>query len=105
MVGSHEVMRTRTIVMVNGQMSTIPPMKSRYVLGCDARKPVFRVPDKVNFKPACSATETSYKIKILLVASLNMILSNKRITKALIRLRGCAGWSAPLLFPYPQRQI
>ena len=28
----------------------------------------------------------------------NMILSNKRITKALIRLHGCAGWSAPLLF-------
>ena len=27
-----------------------------------------------------------------------MILSNKGITKALIRLRGCAGWSAPLLF-------
>ena len=27
-----------------------------------------------------------------------MILSNTRITKALIRLRGCAGWSAPLLF-------
>ena len=28
-----------------------------------------------------------------------MILSNKKITKALIRLRGCAGWSALLLFP------
>ena len=27
-----------------------------------------------------------------------MILSNKRITKVLIRLRGCTGWSAPLLF-------
>ena len=25
-----------------------------------------------------------------------MILSKKRITKALIRLRGCAGWSAPV---------
>ena len=34
-----------------------------------------------------------------------MILSYKRITKALIRLRGCAGWSAPLLFADPRRQV
>ena len=34
----------------------------------------------------------------LFVASLYMILSNKRIIKALIRLRGCAGWYVPLLF-------
>ena len=34
-----------------------------------------------------------------------MILYNKRITKALIRLRGCAGWSAPSLFPNPQNQV
>ena len=27
-----------------------------------------------------------------------MILSNKGITKVLIRLGGCAGWSVPLLF-------
>ena len=31
-----------------------------------------------------------------------MILSKKRITKALIRLRGCAGWSAPVLFANPE---
>ena len=34
-----------------------------------------------------------------------MILSNKRITKALIRLRGCAGWSAPVLFAHLRRQV
>ena len=34
-----------------------------------------------------------------------MILSIKQITKALIRLRGCAGWSAPLLFANPKRQV
>ena len=28
--------------------------------------------------------------------------SNKRITKALISLGGCAGWSAPLLFANPE---
>ena len=30
-----------------------------------------------------------------------MVLSNKRITKVLIRLRGCAGWSAPVLSANP----
>ena len=34
-----------------------------------------------------------------------MVLSNKRITKALIRLRGCAGWSATVLFANPRRQV
>ena len=34
-----------------------------------------------------------------------MILYNKRITKALIRLRGCAGWSAPSLFANLRRQV
>ena len=29
----------------------------------------------------------------------------KRKTKALIRLRGCAGWSAPVLFATPRRQV
>ena len=34
-----------------------------------------------------------------------MMLSNKQITKALIRLSGCAGWSAPLLLAIPRRQV
>ena len=32
------------------------------------------------------------------LASLSIILSRERTTKALIRLRGCVGWSAPLIF-------
>ena len=31
-----------------------------------------------------------------------MILSNKRITMVLTRLRGYAGWSGPLLFENPE---
>ena len=31
-----------------------------------------------------------------------MILSNKRIMKALIKQRVCPGWSAPLLFTNPE---
>ena len=34
-----------------------------------------------------------------------MIRSKTRITKALISLRGCAGWSASLLFANPRRQV
>ena len=32
------------------------------------------------------------------------MLYNTQITKALIRLRGCAGWSVPLLFACIRRQ-
>ena len=34
-----------------------------------------------------------------------MILLDKRITKALISLRGCAGWSAPVLFANSRREV
>ena len=67
-------------------------------MGLIVTKPVFRVSDRVRFKPVLSAEETSWEIEKWLVASLDMILSNKRITKMLIRLRKCAGWSATLLF-------
>ena len=42
--------------------------------------------DQVIPNPAYSATETIARSENLLVANLDMILSNKRITKALIRL-------------------
>ena len=77
------------------------PKLGLYLLGSiylslNATKPVFGVSDKERLKPVSSTTETSKKIEISLEASLDMILSNKRITKALIRLHVCAGWSAPL---------
>ena len=34
-----------------------------------------------------------------------IILSKQRITKALIRLRGCAGWSVSLLFAYGKNRF
>ena len=78
---------------------------SRLNMELVARKPSFVVSDKASFKPASSATETSWKIEISSVARLHMILSEKRITKALIRLCGCAGWSATVLFANPRRQV
>ena len=64
------------------------------------RKPVFGVCDQSRLKPACSATKTSKKLEILDIETRGIILSKQRITRALTRLRRCAGWSAPLLFAY-----
>ena len=61
--------------------------------------------DKECFKPVSSAKETSLKIEISPAASLHMILSKKQNKKALIRLRGCAGWSAPVLFTNPEVRV
>ena len=35
----------------------------------------------------------------------DIVLYKTQITKALIRLCGCAGWSAPVLFANPRRQV
>ena len=56
------------------------------------------VSDKVIFKLACSATETSWNCETSLVEYLDIILFVTRTTKALIRLCVSAGWSAPVLF-------
>ena len=74
-------------------------------MGLNATKPVFGVSEKARLKPVSAATETSSINEISLVASLDIILSNKQITKSLIRLRRCTGWSAPLLFATNRRQV
>ena len=61
--------------------------------------------DQVRLKPACSDTEESYSLESLDLESTHTILSRQRTTKELIRLRGCASWSAPLLFAYGIRHI
>ena len=61
--------------------------------------------DQVRFKPAWSATEPGQNLESLDIASVYIILSNQRTTKVLIRLCGCAGWSAPLLFAYGIRHV
>ena len=57
-------------------------------MGSEATKAVFRVSDEVSLKPVSSATETSYKIEISHVATLD-IRSKIRITKALFSLHFC----------------
>ena len=67
---------------------------------CIIWAPVFRVCDQLKLKSTCSATQTSQSLEIWAIASKDIILSKQRTTKVLIRLCGCAGWSAPLLFAY-----
>ena len=71
--------------------------KSHVILGLDVRKYVFGVCYHIRLIPSCSATETSWGAKIVHVASFAVVPSRERTTKAQVRLRGCAGWSA-LLF-------
>ena len=59
-----------------------------------ARKHVFGFCHQVNFIPAGTATEMRHTIEILHLGSLDVLLSRKRLAKALLRLHGCAGWSA-----------
>ena len=67
------------------------------------RKRVFR-----SFRPGQTQTgllsyRTSMRLEILVTETRDFTLSRQRTTKALIRLRGCAGWSVPLLFTYKTR--
>ena len=64
------------------------------------RKPVFGVCDQVRHKPSCAATEARWRLEISDIETRSIILSRQWTTKVLIRLFGCAGWSAPLLFAY-----
>ena len=76
-------------------------------MGRGATKPVFtrRVSDQVRLKTAYSSSEMSWNLEISPVASLAIILSSERITKVLIRLRGCAGWSVPSLFATQEDRV
>ena len=64
-----------------------------------------RVSDQVGLKLACSATEASMKLDILVAESRDITLSRQRTIKALIRQRRCAGWTVPLLFAYDIRHV
>ena len=56
-------------------------------------------------KKAYSSSEMSWNLEISPVASLAIIISSERITKVLIRLRGCAGWSVPSLFATQEDRV
>ena len=66
-------------------------LKVSLYLSHNTRKPVFGICDKVRLKPVCSADETSKGLEIFAIASRSILLSRQRTTKALIRLRACAG--------------
>ena len=55
------------------------------------RKPVNGVSGQLRLKQACSAAETNWSLEILDIETRDIILHRQQTTKALIRLRGCAG--------------
>ena len=63
------------------------------------------VSDQARHKLACAATKSSWSLEISAIESRDIILSKQRTTKALIKLRRCTGWSAPLLLAYDIRHI
>ena len=69
------------------------------------RNAAFGFCDQLILKPVCSATEATSSLEILDIARRGIILSRQRTTKALIRLRGCAGSSAPLLVAYGMNRV
>ena len=58
-----------------------------------------------HFRPGKFQTSLQKLARTLDRASIHIKLSKQRTTKVLIRLRGCAGWSAPLLFAYGIRHV
>ena len=68
---------------------------------CEPRQ----VYDQVRLKPACAATETSWRLEISYIEKGGIILYRQRKTKLLIRLCRCAGWSASLLFAYGKNRF
>ena len=63
-------------------------------MGHEARNPGFLTKRDSNQSPTLQRLARKWYC-------LDMILSKKQIIKALISLRGCAGWSAPSLFANP----
>ena len=61
--------------------------------------------DQVRLKLACSGTAASWSLETSSIATTDIILSRERITKMLIRLHGCAGWSVSLLFTYDKQVL
>ena len=73
-------------------------------LGRNVTKLVFGVSNIARLKSISSASETSWKIEVSPVGSLDTILSKKRITNGLISLRLCC-WQTPKTWFLVQRPI
>ena len=74
---SHEISRI-FLPKINERCPAAAMVNTFLRIKSDCRKPIFRICDKVIFKPSCSATETSY--------SISMRLAKQEITMTLIRL-------------------
>ena len=87
-IGLHDQGHEETFTWTSGETNVTRLFgKMSHAMG----KSVFWVCNQVRLKPACSATDNSYSLRILDLASVRITLSMQRTIKSLIRLRGCAG--------------
>ena len=63
------------------------------------RKPVFGICNQGRLKVACLIQKLA-RVENMDITIKGIVLSRQWTTKALIRLRGCAGWSVPFLLAY-----
>ena len=79
--------------------------RGRHKMSHITRKCVFGFSTRLDSNWPAQLQRLVKRLEISAIASTGIILSTQRTTKALIRLRGCAGWSAPLLFAYSIRHV
>ena len=71
----------------------------------DMTKCVREFPTRSDSNWPAQLQKLAWGLKFWLQKLRDITLSRQRTTKGLIRLRGCAGWSAPLLFAYDIRHV
>ena len=96
--GLHRLFLTPTTIAYNDEQ--LKPYEPRHD---KMRLREFRTRPDTNWPAQPQKLATVFKI--LAIESSDIMLSKQRTTKALIRLCGCAGWSASLLFAYDIRHI
>ena len=103
--GSLLYVRNKNYLLPTMSLLILKVCKTKHKWASSWENVSLEVSDQVRLKLTCSATEASMRLEILVTETKVITLSRQRKTKALIRLRGCAGWSAPLLFAYDIQHI
>ena len=102
---SYPILISLCMLMFTSQATIVPSFRDDIIWASSRENLSSGCPTKRVSNQSPQLQRLAREIEISPVASLQIILSKTRIIKALIRLRGCAGWSAPVLFANPRRQV
>ena len=80
-------MNLLSVIPVTRGLLYMSHKKGHSDLSLVTRKPVLGVSDQVRLKPACSASETSWRLEISDIETRGIILSRQRTKKALYCLK------------------